>query len=152
MDANGRVSVSTTVAAPPDVVHAMVSDVTRMGEWSPECVRCDWLDAGRSTFEGHNRRGARRWSTKGEVVANEPGREFTFDVTSVFGLPVARWSYTFAPAGDGATSITESWEDRRGALIKTLGLLATGVRERAEHNRAGMEQTLARIKVAAEAR
>ncbi|HEX7166412.1 MAG TPA: hypothetical protein VF230_05455, partial [Acidimicrobiales bacterium] len=79
----------------------------------------------------------------------EPGREFTFDVSSVFGLPVARWSYRFEPTLDGAaTVVTESWQDRRGAVIKVLGSVASGVSERGDHNRAGMEETLARIKAA----
>jgi hypothetical protein len=46
--------------------------------------------------------------------------------------------------------VTESTEDRRGALIKVLGLLATGVSDRKTHNTAGMEATLARIKQEAE--
>ncbi|HEX7166251.1 MAG TPA: SRPBCC family protein, partial [Acidimicrobiales bacterium] len=63
------VQVSTTIGAPPDAVHAIVSDVTRMGEWSPECVRCEWKDAARTRFKGYNRRGIRRWSTSSVVVA-----------------------------------------------------------------------------------
>ena len=46
--------------------------------------------------------------------------------------------------------MTESWSDRRGALMKMLSPKATGVADRAEHNRAGMEQTLARLAATAE--
>lgn len=144
------VSVTTTIAAPPERVHAMVSDVTRMGEWSPECVRCDWLDDDRTRFKGYNRKGFARWSTTATVVANEPGREFTFDVTSLFGVPVARWSYRFEPAADGGTLVTESWEDRRSVILKPITGAAIGVLDRATHNRKGMEETLARVKAAAE--
>ena len=35
-------AVSIEIAAPPAEVYALVSDITRMGEWSPECVRCTW--------------------------------------------------------------------------------------------------------------
>ena len=38
----GRSSID--VAAPPELVYDLISDVTRMGEWSPECYRCEWLD------------------------------------------------------------------------------------------------------------
>ncbi len=27
----------------PERVYALLADVTRMGEWSPECVRCQWM-------------------------------------------------------------------------------------------------------------
>jgi hypothetical protein len=133
----------------------MVSDLARMGEWSPECQRVEWLDGATGTavgarFKGHNRRGARRWSTKGKVVALQPEREVAFDITSVGGLPVARWTYLVEADGPGACTLTERWEDRRGGLIKLLGTLTTGVSDRKEHNNTGMEETLRRIKAAAE--
>ena len=34
------------IAAPPEAVWDLISDVTRMGDWSPECYRCTWLDGG----------------------------------------------------------------------------------------------------------
>ena len=36
-------SVSERVSAAPEAVWALVADVPRMGEWSPECVRCEWV-------------------------------------------------------------------------------------------------------------
>ena len=145
------VSVSTTIDAPPERLHAMVSDVTRMGEWSPETYRCVWLGDDRKRFRGYNRKGVVRWWTTSEVVRNQPGEEFTFDVTSLFSVPVARWSYRFEGVGDGRTVVTESWEDRRpSGLVKRVTGLLTTVPDRAVHNRKGMEQTLARIKAAAE--
>jgi uncharacterized protein YndB with AHSA1/START domain len=149
-DTKDTVSVSMTIAAPPDEVYGLVSDVTRMGEWSPECVRCKWLDGDRKKFRGYNRKGFVRWSTNATVVRAEPGKEFTFDVHAVAGIPVARWSYRFTPAVAGGTVVTESWEDHRAGPFKTLTGLAIGVSDRAEHNRKGMEQTLERIKAAAE--
>ena len=38
--------VSVHVAAPPEVVWATVSDVTRMGEWSPEATGATWKGDG----------------------------------------------------------------------------------------------------------
>ena len=150
-DSKDTVSVSITIDAPPERVYDLVSDVTRMGSWSPECVRCEWLDADRTKFKGHNRKGLTRWSTTATVVRDVPGEEFTFDVTAVFGVPVARWSYRFEPAGDGGTTVTESWEDHRGGVVKKATGLAIRVPDRAAHNRKGMEETLERIKAAAEA-
>ena len=148
------VEVSVKVEAPPDRVYAMISDLTRMGEWSPETVKVEWL--GEATgptkgakFKGHNRIGARRWSTKGEVAVADAGREFAFDISSVFGLPVARWGYRMTPEGSGCT-VTEYWEDLRGRTMKILGLAATGVGDREAQNREGMKATLERLKAAAE--
>ena len=131
----------------------MVADVRRMGEWSPECVRCEWLGgaAGATVgarFRGHNRNGLRRWSTVSTVVAADPGRIFAFRVSSL-GLPVAEWRYAVTPT-PGGCRVTETWTDARGALIRSMGRFATGVGDRAAHNRAGMLATLARIKEAAE--
>ena len=47
--------------------------------------------------------------------------------------------------------MTETWTDERNPLVKALGKLVSGVSDRASHNRAGMEQTLANLKAAAEA-
>lgn len=148
--------VSTTIDAPPEAVYRLVSDLPRMGEWSPECVRCEWLDGAKEAapgaqFKGYNRRGVRRWSTKNEVVVAEPGREIAWDTKSVFNLPAARWRYRIEPAPGGGSKVTESTEDRRGGLIKILGLLATGVSDRKAHNTEGMKATLERIKAEAEA-
>ena len=38
-----NVEVSVHVDAPAERVYDMVSDVTRMPEWSPETVKCQWL-------------------------------------------------------------------------------------------------------------
>ena len=37
-------SDSISVAATPEELYALVSDVTRMGEWSPVCKACWWDD------------------------------------------------------------------------------------------------------------
>jgi uncharacterized protein YndB with AHSA1/START domain len=150
------VEASVHIAAPPEKVYALISDLPSMGKWSPECVRCDWKGGATAPapgvkFKGHNRIGWRRWSTTGTVVTADPGKELTFDITSVFGLPVARWSYRIE-ADNGGSRVTESWQDNRsGRVMGVLGKLATGVSDRAEHNRRGMETTLAKIKADAEA-
>ena len=37
-------SVSIEIETPPERVYELVSDVTRMGDWSPECTSCSWTD------------------------------------------------------------------------------------------------------------
>jgi uncharacterized protein YndB with AHSA1/START domain len=148
------VEVSVQVDAPAERVYDMISDLTRMGEWSPETVKVEWLGGATGAkpgakFKGHNRIGMRRWSTKGEVSVADPGREFAFDISSVFGLPVARWGYRMMPEGSGCT-VTEYWADLRGTTMKILGRAATGVADREAKNREGMRATLDRLKAAAE--
>ncbi len=148
------IEVSIHVDAPPAKVYKLVADLPSMGKWSPECQRCDWLGGATAAapgvkFKGRNRIGWRRWSTTGTVVAAEPGKELAWDVGSIAGLPVARWSYRIEPDA-GGSRVTEAFEDKRGTTIKVLGRLVSGVGDRPDHNRKGMEATLERIKAAAE--
>jgi uncharacterized protein YndB with AHSA1/START domain len=145
---------SIDVDAPPERVYAMVADLSRMGEWSPENQGGKWLGgatgaAEGARFKGRNRRGWRRWSTVARVVTAEPGREVAWE-SSAFGLKVALWRYRFEPDGKGGTTVTEATEDRRGRLMLFIGRSATGVADRGGENRKNMRLTLERLKAAAE--
>jgi uncharacterized protein YndB with AHSA1/START domain len=148
---------SIDIDASPEAVYALVSDLPAMGRWSPECYRCDWRGGATAAapgarFRGRNRIGWRRWSTSGTVVTADRGRELTFDV-SYYGLPVARWSYKLAERPDGGTTVTESTEDRRGAVVKAAGTLllaGTPGMDRTSRNQDTMQVTLGKLKAAAE--
>ena len=69
----GQVSVTREIGAPAELVWAMVSDVTRMGEWSPENEGCTLLGGATAAqpgarFRGVNRNGKKKWTTMGTVV------------------------------------------------------------------------------------
>ncbi len=150
----GPVAVTTTVAAPPQAVYALVADLARMGEWSPETTGITWLGGATeprpgARFRGANRNGLRRWNTICTVVTAEPGRELAWE-SRLFGRPVALWRYAFEPDGDGGTKITESTEDQRHAVFRALGGVASGVSDRETHNAESMRVTLERLKAAAE--
>src|SRR5690349_3427279 len=102
-------SESIDIAASPDAVYDLVSDVTRTGEWSPVCRECWWDEGATGTvgdvFTGRNVLPDRTWETRSRVLAAERGREFAWEV----GAGVARWSYTMEPV-DGGTRLTEAWE------------------------------------------
>lgn len=141
------------IVAPAEDLYALVSDVTRMGEWSPENVGGRWLGGATgpvvgARFSGANRRGWRHWSTTCTVVAAEPGRRFSFEVAFA-GVPVSRWTYEFQPDGD-ATIVTESWTDRRPAWFALLAKPVMGLDDIRAHNRENIEKTLANLKAAAE--
>jgi len=149
-----RVEVTTTIAAPPQVVYELVADLSRMGEWSPETTGISWLGGATepragARFRGTNRNGVRRWNTICTVVTAEPGKELTWQ-SRLFGRPVALWRYRFEPDGSGGTKVTEMTEDQRRAVLRALGGVASGVSDRKSHNAESMRVTLERIKAAAE--
>lgn len=100
---------SIEIAASPEAVYDLVSDITRTGEWSPVCQKC-WWDEGDgprvgAQFSGRNVMGERTWDTRSKVTAAEPGREFAWEV----GKGYVRWSYQMEPV-EGRTRLTENWE------------------------------------------
>ena len=69
--------VAVTVEADIDEVWDVVRDVTRVGEWSHECVGARWLGESASAipgarFRGRNRAGMFRWGRVCEIVSAEP--------------------------------------------------------------------------------
>lgn len=104
-----RHSESIDIAATPEVVYALVTDVPRTGEWSPVCTGC-WWDEGAGPqvgawFTGRNELDGRVWETRSQVEAAEPDRRFGWLV----GGNLIRWTYDLEPTGTG-TRLTESWE------------------------------------------
>jgi len=147
------VSVQTDITAAPEVVWSLISDVTRMGEWSPEATGAIWKGGATgpalgAKFTGTNANGKKSWKTDCEITAFEPGRAFGFRVTAG-PLKIADWDYRIEPTATGC-HVTETWTDNRGGFAKFAGRFASGVAERDDHNRNTMEQTLATLKAAAE--
>src|SRR5690349_1644556 len=101
----GRASIE--IAAPPRLVYDLIADVTRMGEWSPECYRCKWLDGAREAapgawFRGYNRRAGVRWERSAVVDTAQRGRQFAFTtVNDRTGRRETHWQYTMEPSAAG---------------------------------------------------
>lgn len=136
------VTVSKTIAAPAEELSAIVSDITRMGELSPETRAARWIKKG-ETFTGSNNIGPLyRWSTVCRVVENQPGRSFAF---SVAWPSRTYWRYDFTPV-DGGTTVTETMRkvDAQMAPVRWIQH-AVGVHDRAAHLRAGITATLDRL-------
>ncbi|MBI2168828.1 MAG: SRPBCC family protein [Actinobacteria bacterium] len=138
------------IEVPPEKLYEIVSDVTRMGEWSPETIRCQWLgDANGPAvgvrFKGTNRRGIARWSTKPQVVTADPAKEFAFETSDTL------WSYSFE-ATAGGTELTEAFEMTKDepVLLALLGRYVLRIKDRKADLERGMQQTLERIKTVAE--
>ncbi len=145
-------SVSVTIAHAPADVFAAIADVTRMGEWSPECIACRWVGgavgpAVGAKFEGDNEsrvgnRVVKKWTTTSEVVACEPGSVFEFIADGY-----TTWRYELEPIGDG-TKVTESFRyEPRGFVGKYVYEM---LMQRSAMLAKGMQRTLERIKTAME--
>lgn len=144
--------VSLDIGAPPEHVWPLVSDITNMGRWSPECHRCEWVDGASgpavgAKFKGYNKRGFMRWSTVSTVVTAEEPSHFAWEVDRS-GM---RWGYRFEPSGSG-TRVTEYREEVKGKpftvrVAYKLGLLG---RDPDAIVRRGMKETLERLKAGAE--
>ena len=149
-----RGSVTVQMAASPEVVWDLVSDVTRIGEFSPETFEAVWLGGATgpevgARFKGHVKRngvGPIYW-TLCEVLDAKPRERFEFAVM-VKGEQINRWSYELI-AKDGGTAVTESYSLSPNALTKAYWTLLG--RRRGRTNERGMRQTLERIKAIAEA-
>ena len=149
-------AVSTEIAASPDTVYRLVSDVTRMGQWSPECVRCTWANGAAgpavgARFKAKNkgRRGPAWYNTPTVTVA-DPGREFAFNRSGP-GIGSYTWRYVLESTATG-TRLTESFDAERplGSAMSWITEKWTGSSDRDADLRTGMTTTVARIKAAAE--
>ena len=151
-----RREVSRVIAAPADVLYEMVSDLSRMGEWSPENAGGRWRRGSGPTvggrFKGRNARGLARWTTNVEVTAAEPGRLFEFVVHLVWPLNyLVTWGYRFEPQS-GSTLVTQYRQDHRPTWWVWLGskqLLR--ISDPDTHYVTGMEATLEALANAAPA-
>ena len=148
---------SMYVNAGSEKVYDLVTDVTPMGEWSPETVRCEWIGgAGGAVvgarFKGVNKRGVGRWSTKPTVVVADQGREFGF-VVGHLGRDMTNWTYRFVPTGTG-TNVVESFTMLADQpwYYALADRLVMGVKDRKADLEEGMRRTLERIKAVAEDR
>lgn len=142
-------SATVQIEAPPERLYDLISDITKMGRWSPECYRCKWLGdvdspkAG-ARFVGFNKQGWVRWATLCTVAVADAGAEFAFTVTPTG----TTWRYLFGPGPGEATTVTETREVKGSTLITRLSGLV--LRNHDQVLVEGMHQTLARLKAAAE--
>jgi hypothetical protein len=143
-----------TIDADPQAVYALITDLSTLAACAEEAAAMKWVsgDAARpgAVFQGTNRNGIRRWTTRCTVTDAEPGSAFAFDV-GYFGIPVAHWRYDIDGV-DGGSRVTERMWDRRPGWFVKPGGVATGVMDRPTVNTQHIKLTLQRLKEQAEAR
>ncbi len=149
----------TVVAAPPERVWAVLTDLARMPEWSPETVRMVPLKRGGlrvgQWYLGVNRRKYVVWPTRSILSVLEPGRTLAWD-TATSG---ARWVFEVEPAAteDGTGDATRLVHRRpvpaRLTLLSRVAapLLLGGSVGHSDELEAGMQRTVEAIRAAVEA-
>lgn len=172
--ASWTLTASTTIDSPADRVYDMVSDITRMGEWSPECCGGRWLSGtpGQegARFHGYNREDGAEWTSECEVVTAVPAREFGFtvlafcagrpdeDTTWVGGSQPGdqTWTFTIQENGSGCVLTQSHTMKLVGPFYRMLleevdeSERLDHVRNRKKHLQHSMESTLAEIRTASE--
>jgi len=123
-------AASVHASAPPEAVWQVLTDVTRVGEWSHECHTATWLDGSThaavgARFRGSNRAGPVRWSKPCTVYLCNAPSEFGYRTQ---GGRLMRdstvWYFALEPEGGGTRLIQRyqvrslaAWADRLGWLI-----------------------------------
>ncbi len=144
---------SIRIDAPPARIWAMVSDVRRMAEWSPQVVSTRVADGAEPgdgvAFTNRNEYGEMAWITHARIVRFAPEREIAFRIEENWTV----WSFALSADGAG-TLLTQRRDTPDGisdlSLELTEGFLG-GVEPFTQTLREGMRQTLEAIKRTAEA-
>jgi uncharacterized protein YndB with AHSA1/START domain len=104
------------VSAPPELVWDLAADITRVGEWSPECIRADWLgQPGRprlgARFTGHNRLDiGLEYDVNCMVTEADRPRAFAWvvlDDSEDPARPSSLWRYRIDPLPGGGSRIRQ---------------------------------------------
>jgi uncharacterized protein YndB with AHSA1/START domain len=153
------------VAARPELVWDLVADVTRVGGWSPECIRAAWLtEPGGprpgARFTGHNRL-PDGFEYEVTCVVTEADRPRAFawvvlDDGADPARPSSSWRYRIDPLPGGRSRVRQRFTHGPGAsflreiAVKAPDGAAEIIAARRDGLRANMSATLRAMKAAAE--
>lgn len=126
-----------------------MSDVTRIGEYSPETFEAEWIDDATgpevgAKFRGHvkrNEKGPTYWTTC-RVTECEPEHVFVFDVLTN-GKALNTWGYRLEVV-DGGTDVTESFRLADTLALRVYWMALGWARGKRNHN--DMQRTLERMR------
>ncbi len=146
-------AATITIDASVDDVWNVISDVTRVGEWSGECRQCEWVgDSVKAVpgarFRGSNRRGWMRWARLNEIdVADAPSELAWHTVFDATHRDSTEWRLRLRATPDG-TEVTQSFQILRlsRAMEAFLGLLQPAHRDRSND----LAEDLTRLKALVE--
>jgi hypothetical protein len=134
-----QLGAAIEIAASPTEVYALVRQLTRMGEWSPENTGGRWIVGDGSSvgdrFEGANALGDREWTVVATVNRAEPGVAFSFH-TGPPDQVLVQWGYEMTPVANG-TMLTETWD-----VIQLPPALADAPPERLASRKAQVQEAM----------
>ena len=146
-------SASIDISRSPAEVFGAISDITRIGEWSPECMGARWVGGATgpavgAKFAGDNKAAVggltlKRWTTTSEVTACVPDESFEFIAEGY-----TTWRYELKPSGTG-TTVTESFSFESPTGFQKF--IYETVMKRSKAMVKGMGTTLAKVKSSLEA-
>ncbi|MGW0176667.1 SRPBCC family protein [Rhodococcus sp. NPDC003322] len=135
------------IDATADAVWRVISDLERMGKWSPQCkvmkVFGGPVRQGTRTFNV-NKKGLLVWPTSAKVIRFEPGKAIAWRVSENHTI----WTYELTPTETG-TRVTERREAPTGTTKVSSFLVDKfmgGTADFEVEMISGMNLTLARIK------
>lgn len=150
-----NLEVSIEISAPPDEVWRVVSDLSRMPEWSPQTRKT--IIRGRPIGQGSlmvniNRKGVRVWATRSKVIAFEENKRIAWKIKENH----ATRSFDLEPLESATRTKLIERRDVSDGTTKVSQLLVEkfmGGEEAFEQElTAGMRQTLQRIRTSIESR
>jgi uncharacterized protein YndB with AHSA1/START domain len=126
-----KVAVVREVSASPEKVWALVTDLPRMGEWSPENLG----------FRGNNKNGDKSWQATVSVEVCDAPKKFVF-VLNYKENHLCDWVYEIEPTPNGCR-LTHAWvAGTHWEQFAPFGKDISGVEDRATHNLRTMGVTL----------
>lgn len=147
------VEVSIEIAAPVEIVWALVSDINLAAQFQDEFLGAEWLDKGPALgarFRGRNERPGSTWESVSWVTEFDPNRTFAWSVSDPVN-PGSTWTYELeqieigtrlcyrrllGPGPSGLTEAIERHPHREEEIIAA----------RDETHRRNMESVLAGIR------
>jgi len=141
------------IGVPPEKVWELIGDVRRMSEWSPQVTSTrlrdgfDQIEVG-AEFTNRNAEGELAWTTHGRIVRHEPNRCLAFRVEENWLVWVFEIEAT--PTGSLLTERREAPEGLSPLSAEWTDAYLGGQARFTEIMRAGVHETLGRIKAAAE--
>ena len=140
-----KVSVSKDIAATPEQVWSLITDLPSMGRWSPENDGGDWIRGASgpalgAKFRGKNSWEGKSWKAPVTITEFDAPHRFTFEMR-IMPLGGADWSFDIEPTESGC-KVTQTWIEKETALLRKIGTIATGVPERMSHTEMSMRITL----------
>lgn len=139
-----QISETIRIDAPPERVWALITDVRRIVDFSPECIRVQWIGGATGAevgarFAGTSRVGAFEWTRNCTIVEVRERRLFSYEAwDEPDEAPQSRWSFEITE--DDAGTVLQQRFSHVPAGRSTVRLMA-------ESDPAGAESTIAERRV-----